>query len=184
MAEPVVSPDDLVASVGENVEKHVFTFGTAEDPFILENRQTLSHVEVAYEAYGTLSPSRDNVVLVLHGITGSSHAAGKYAPENRSVGYWDGLIGPGKVFDTDKYFVVAPNSLGGCRGSTGPSSIDPATGRAFGLSFPIVTVRDMVRAPGAVSPRVFWDRAAKGRHRRLDGGDAGARVGSDVPRPR
>lgn len=146
MAEPLVSPDDVVASVGERVEKRTFAFGTPANPFILENRQTLSHIDVAYEAYGTLNAARDNVILVLHGITGSSHAAGKYAPENRSVGYWDGLIGPGKVFDTDRYFVVAPNSLGGCRGSTGPSSIDPATGKAFGLTFPIVTVRDMVRA--------------------------------------
>ena len=146
MAESVAAPDDAHASAGEFVQKQTFAFGTPESPFILENRQALACVDVAYEAYGTLSAARDNVVLVLHGITGSSHAAGKYAPQNRSVGYWDGLIGPGKVFDTEKYFVVAPNSLGGCRGSTGPSSIDPETGKPFGLSFPIVTVRDMVRA--------------------------------------
>ena len=146
MAEPLTSPDEAVASVGEHVEKFTFAFGSATDPFVLENRQTLTQVEVAYETYGSLSPEKDNVVLVLHGITGSSHAAGKYAPENRSVGYWDGLIGPGKVFDTDRYFVVAPNTLGGCRGSTGPSSIDPATGRPFGLRFPFFTIRDIVRS--------------------------------------
>lgn len=145
MAAAITDPDEAVASVGEHVVKESFTFGSPEEPFVLENRHSLTHIDVAYETYGTLSPTKDNVVLVCHGITGSSHAAGKYAPENRSVGYWDGLIGPGKVFDTDKYFVVAPNALGGCRGSTGPSSIDPATGRPYGLRFPIVTVRDLVR---------------------------------------
>jgi homoserine O-acetyltransferase len=139
-----VRPDDAVASVGL-VRKQSFSFASPDEPFVLENKQTLCRVEVAYETYGTLSAARDNVVLVLHGLTGSSHAAGKYAPENRSVGYWDGLIGPGKVFDTDRYFVVAANALGGCRGTTGPSSPDPATGKPYGLTFPIITIRDMVR---------------------------------------
>ncbi len=139
-----LTPDDAVASVGL-VEKQVFTFGSPADPFVLENRQILSRIDVAYEAYGTLRPEKDNVILVLHGITGTSHAAGKYAWTNRSVGYWDGLIGPGKVFDTDRFFVVAPNVLGGCRGSTGPASVNPETGIPYGLSFPIVTIRDMVR---------------------------------------
>jgi homoserine O-acetyltransferase len=145
VAAALTDPDEAIASVGERVVKETFSFGSPATPFILENRHALSRVEVAYETYGALNAKKDNVVLVCHGITGSSHAAGKYAPENRSVGYWDGLIGPGKVFDTEKYFVVAPNALGGCRGSTGPSSIDPATGRPFGLSFPIVTIRDIVR---------------------------------------
>ena len=136
--------DAQVGSVGL-VEKRFFGFGSADAPFVLENRQTLSRVEVAYETYGTLSPRRDNVILVLHGLTGSSHAAGRYAPTNRTVGYWDGLIGPGKIFDTDCYFVVAPNALGGCRGTTGPASLDPGTGTPYGLTFPIVTIRDMVR---------------------------------------
>ncbi len=127
------------------VQKRVWTFASPNDPFVLENRQTLPEVSVAYETYGTLNAARDNTVLVLHGLTGSSHAAGKYAPENRSVGYWDALIGPGKVFDTDRFFVVAPNALGGCRGSTGPSSVNPVTGRPYALSFPIITIRDMVR---------------------------------------
>jgi homoserine O-acetyltransferase/O-succinyltransferase len=145
VASALSDPDEAVASVGERVTKETFTLGTLDAPFVLENRQILPQVQVAYETYGTLSEKKDNAVLVCHGITGSSHAAGKYAPENRSVGYWDGLIGPGKVFDTDRYFVVAPNALGGCRGSTGPSSINPETGRAYGLRFPIVTVRDIVR---------------------------------------
>ena len=136
--------DAAVASVGL-VEKEYFSFASEETPFILENKQKLTRIDVAYEAYGTLNAKRNNVILVCHGITGSSHAAGKYAWSNRSVGYWDGLIGPGKVFDTNQYFVIAPNTLGGCRGSTGPSSVNPATGKPYGMSFPIVTIRDMVR---------------------------------------
>jgi homoserine O-acetyltransferase len=136
--------DRMVASVGL-VTKQFWSFGSPEKPFLLENRRTLSQIEVAYETYGQLNERRDNAILVCHGITGSSHAAGKYAPQNRSVGYWDGLIGPGKVFDTDRFFVVAPNALGGCRGTTGPSSINPATGKPYGPTFPIVTIRDMVR---------------------------------------
>ncbi len=145
-------PDDGECSVGL-VEKKIYRFGSESDPFVLENRQTLFHIEVAYETYGTLNESRDNVVLVTHGITGSSHAAGKYAWTNRTLGFWDGLIGPGKVFDTERFFVVCMNSLGGCRGTTGPASINPATGSPYGLTFPIVTVRDMVR----VQERVLRD---------------------------
>lgn len=127
------------------VEIQYFTFGSAEDPFVLENRQTLPSVTTAYEVYGRLNAECDNVILVEHGLTGSSHAAGRYSWENRRAGYWDALIGPGRVFDTDRYCVIAPNALAGCRGTTGPASINPATGSPYGLSFPIVTVRDMVR---------------------------------------
>ena len=127
------------------VEKRTWAFGSPDDPFILENKQTLSCVEVAYETYGNLNEARDNVILITHGVTGSSHAAGKYAAANRTTGYWDGLIGPGKVFDTNRFFVIAPNALGGCRGTTGPASVNPQTGKPYGLSFPIVTIRDMVR---------------------------------------
>ena len=148
------APDDIPCSVGL-VEKKIYSFGSEEQPHILENRQWLSHIEVAYETYGTLSADKDNVVLVTHGITGSSHAAGKYAWTNRTLGFWDGLIGPGKIFDTDKYFVVCMNSLGGCRGTTGPASVNPATGKPYGLSFPIVTIRDMVRVQERVL-RELW----------------------------
>lgn len=141
---PLLPADHEVCSVGL-VKKETWAFGSESDPFVLENHMTLSRVEVAYETYGTLNAAKDNVILVLHGITGSSHAAGKYAPENRTLGYWDPLIGPGKVFDTNRFFVVAPNSLGGCRGATGPACLDPGTGKPYGLSFPIITIRDMVR---------------------------------------
>ncbi len=127
------------------VDIQYFTFGSEAEPFVLENRQTLHSVTTAYEVYGRLNPDRDNVILVEHGLTGSSHAAGRYSWENRRAGYWDGLIGPGRVFDTEKFCVVAPNALAGCRGTTGPASIDSRTGRPYGLTFPIVTIRDMVR---------------------------------------
>lgn len=127
------------------VERKYITFGTAEDPFILENRQTLPEVTTCYEMYGEMNPSADNVILVTHGLTGSSHAAGKFKPDSKYTGYWESLIGPGKVFDTNRYCIIAPNVLGGCRGTTGPSSINPLTGSPYGLSFPIITIRDMVR---------------------------------------
>lgn len=127
------------------VERRYFAFGSEADPFLLECGESLPHVSVCYEAYGKLNRAGDNAVLITHGITGSSHAAGRYQPDSKYPGYWELLIGPGRVIDTEKYFVIAPNILGGCRGSTGPMSIDPRTGRPYGLSFPMVTIRDMVR---------------------------------------
>ena len=138
--EDTQDPDARECSIGLVVKESV-TLGE----LVCENRQTLPEVTVAYEKYGELNAAKDNVILVLHGITGSSHAAGKYAWTNRSLGYWDGFIGPGKVFDTNKYCVIAPNILGGCRGTTGPSSVNPLTGKPYAMTFPIVTIRDMVR---------------------------------------
>jgi len=125
MADRSVAEEDS-GSAGL-VELQTFTFGSAEEPFVLDNGQTLRSVTTAYEVYGALNAARDNVILVEHGLTGSSHAAGRYSWENRRAGYWDGLIGPGRVLDTTQYCVVAPNALGGCRGSTGPASLDPAS---------------------------------------------------------
>ena len=107
------------------------------DPLVLEHGDRLDHVEVAYETWGELSPERDNVVFVCHALTGDAHAAG-------DGGWWANLIGPGRPLDTDRYFVVCPNHLGGCRGTTGPSSLNPATGRPWGLDFPLVTMSDLV----------------------------------------
>lgn len=143
MAEAILSSSNG-GSVGL-VERQYLTIRDEDDPIVLDNRQTLPEVTVCYETYGTLNASGDNAILVCHGLTGSSHAAGRYQPDSKYAGYWDPLIGPGKVFDTDRFFVVAPNILGGCRGTTGPASTNPATGRPYGLDFPIVTVRDMVR---------------------------------------
>ena len=137
------------------------------EPVALDCGRQLHPVRVAYETYGELSPERDNVVLVCHALSGDAHAAGLsetptevsardgFAAEERDgtaargLGWWDGMIGPGKAFDTDRFHVVSTNLLGGCRGSTGPSSVDPATGTPYGSDFPVITVADMVRTQRA-----------------------------------
>lgn len=114
-------------------------------PFHLEGGGVLHEVTVAYETWGTLDEQASNAVLVCHALTGDAHAAGRPGPGHAAEGWWDGLIGPGRAIDTDRYFVVCANVLGGCQGTTGPASIDPATGRPYGASFPVVTIRDVVR---------------------------------------
>lgn len=116
---------------------------TPEHPLRLTDGGVLRHVEVAYETYGELTAARDNVVLVAHALTGDAHAAGHHGDPARR-GWWDNLIGPGRAIDTDRFFVVCPNLLGGCRGTTGPSSVDPATGRPHGPDFPELHVADLV----------------------------------------
>lgn len=111
----------------------------------LECGARLAPIEVTYETWGELNAAGDNAVLVCHALTGDSHAAGRYSPEDTRLGWWDPLIGPGRAFDTARYFVVCANVLGGCRGTTGPSSIGPATGKPYGSAFPQITVRDIVR---------------------------------------
>ncbi|HXG33553.1 MAG TPA: homoserine O-acetyltransferase [Bryobacteraceae bacterium] len=114
------------------------------DSLPLDCGATLSPVEVAYETYGELNRERTNAILILHALSGDAHAAG-ISQETGKPGWWDNMIGPGKGFDTDKYFVICSNVLGGCRGTTGPSSINPATGCPYALSFPVITIGDMVR---------------------------------------
>ncbi|WP_239161766.1 homoserine O-acetyltransferase MetX [Acrocarpospora phusangensis] len=156
------------------------------EPVQLNCGQALHPVRVAYETYGTLSPARDNVILVCHALSGDAHAAGiaKTPPQSgtrdgfgaadrdgaagRGLGWWDGMIGPGKAFDTDRYFVVSTNLLGGCSGTTGPSSIDPATGRPYGSDFPVITVADMVR-----TERAFLDALGIERLAAVAGGSLG-----------
>jgi homoserine O-acetyltransferase len=134
------------------------------DPLPLESGRTLDEVRIAYETYGRLSPARDNVILVCHALSGDAHAAGYsddpqapsavdgFRADERGIkargglGWWDGMIGPGKAFDTNRYYVVCTNLIGSCRGSTGPGSTNPRTGQPYGLDFPVVTVGDMVRA--------------------------------------
>ncbi len=119
----------------------------AEPPEELELRcgETLGPIEVAYETYGELSPERDNAILICHALTGDAHVAGKHSPEDNKPGWWEIMVGPGKPIDTNKYFVICSNCLGGCQGTTGPASINPDTGEPYGLDFPMVTVEDMVR---------------------------------------
>lgn len=117
---------------------------TPEDPLGLECGQRLSHVEVAFEAYGRLNSAGDNAVYICHALTGSAHAAFFNSVEQQRPGWWDGLIGKGKALDPARYFIVCANLLGSCYGTTGPTSPNPATGEAYGMDFPPVTTRDMV----------------------------------------
>jgi homoserine O-acetyltransferase len=110
----------------------------------LDAGAVLAPVEVAYQMYGELSAERTNAILICHAFTGDAHAAG-YSEEDAQTGWWDNMIGPGKAFDTNKYCVICSNVLGGCRGTTGPASIDPRTGQPYGMSFPMITIGDMVR---------------------------------------
>jgi homoserine O-acetyltransferase/O-succinyltransferase len=147
-------------------------------PLQLDCGRELFPIQIAYETYGVLSPARDNVILVCHALSGDAHAAGfaktstaastrdGFAADDRdgakgkSLGWWDGMIGPGKAFDTDRFFVVSTNLLGGCRGTTGPSSINPATGQPYGSDFPVITVADMVRTERAFLNEIGIDRLA------------------------
>ncbi|WP_345255047.1 homoserine O-acetyltransferase MetX [Streptomyces hundungensis] len=123
---------------------------TRPGPLLLEAGGELPDVRLAFETWGRLAPDRSNAVLVLHALTGDSHAAGPAEPGHPSPGWWDALIGPGRALDTDRWFVVAPNVLGGCQGSTGPSSTRP-DGRRWGGAFPFLTQRDQVIAEAALS---------------------------------
>ena len=138
-----LNPEQLPGVGSVRTEKVTFK----GDDYILhlESGKTLSPVTVAFETYGTLSAAGDNAILVCHALTGDAHAAGYHTDDPREKpGWWDMLIGPGKPLDTDRYFILCSNFLGGCKGTTGPSETNPATGRPYGLHFPFYTVRDMV----------------------------------------
>lgn len=122
------------------VEAHVARF----DSISLDGGATLAPVDVAYETYGELNARKSNAILIQHAFSGDAHVAG-VSHETGKPGWWDNMVGPGKAFDTNKYFVICSNVLGGCRGTTGPSSINPATGCPYAMSFPVITIRDMVR---------------------------------------
>lgn len=136
------------ASLGRVETRRVVLF-TPERPLVLDSGATLAPVEVAFETYGVLDDDRANAVFVCHALTGDAHAAGHHGDPARP-GWWDTIIGPGKPLDTDRYFVVCANLLGGCRGTTGPSSADPSTGRPYGLRFPLMTVSDLVKVHRAL----------------------------------
>ncbi len=132
-------------SVGP-VKKKFFSFAEKKQNLVLESGASIGPVTLAYETYGELAPAKDNVILILHALSGDSHAAGFYAADDQKPGWWDIMIGPGKAIDTEKYFVICSNVLGGCMGSTGPSSINPSSGKAYGLDFPMITIGDIVLA--------------------------------------
>lgn len=135
----------MVGGSAGRVEKRFVTLGERE-PLRLECGRELGPFTLAYETWGELAPARDNCVLICHALTGDSHAAGYYAQDDKKPGWWDIMIGPGKPIDTDRYFVVCSNVLGGCMGSSGPSSVNPATGAPWAMDFPVVTMGDMVQA--------------------------------------
>ena len=133
--------------------------GAGDRPLALEAGGSLPEVTVAYETWGELDPDRSNAVLILHALTGDSHAAGPVGPGHPTAGWWDPLIGPGAPVDTDRYFVVSPNVLGGCQGTTGPSSPDP-DGRPWGSRFPPLTIRDQVAAEVRLADHLGIERWA------------------------
>ncbi len=142
---PDLPPWEQPDSVGI-VETKYYTFAEPPNEMPLDSGAKLGPITLAYETYGELDEHRRNAILICHALSGDAHVAGYHSPEDRKPGWWDAMVGPGKAFDTSRYFVVCPNCIGGCKGSTGPSSINPATGRPYGRSFPVVTIADMVRA--------------------------------------
>lgn len=126
------------------VETHTLTLSLPEGGFRLEEGGVLPRVDVAWESCGLVRPENDNVVFICHALTGDAHVAGRYADESESSGWWESIVGPGKAIDTNRYRVICANVLGGCKGTTGPSSINPATGRPWGSAFPRFTIGDTV----------------------------------------
>ena len=132
--------NNLTDSVGiVKPQKAVF-----DSPLQLDCGKELKKIELVYETYGSLNERKDNAVLICHALSGDHHAAGFNSPEDKKPGWWDVCIGPGKPFDTNKFFIVCPNNIGGCKGSSGPNTVNPETGKLYGPSFPIVTVEDWV----------------------------------------
>ena len=148
MSEYIEHDSDGI-SVG-TVEKKFFTFAEPPHEMTLESGKKLGPVTIAYETYGELDADRKNAILILHALSGDSHAAGYYREDDPKPGWWDIMVGPGKGIDTNKYFVVCSNILGSCMGSTGPCSINPETEYPYGLDFPFVTIGDMVQAQKAL----------------------------------
>jgi homoserine O-acetyltransferase len=143
---------DVPAGLGDDagsagiVRTKRVTFDEPGRTLALEGGGELWPVSLAYETYGTLSAARDNAIMVFHALSGDAHAAGQHTARDKRAGWWDVLIGPGKALDTERYFVICANVLGGCSGSTGPASIDPATGKPYGTAFPMITIADMIEA--------------------------------------
>jgi homoserine O-acetyltransferase len=138
-----------MAKLDENsvgiVQTHTIRLVEPHEPLELECGKKLAPIDVAYETYGQLNEAGNNAILICHALSGNAHVAGYNCPTDKKPGWWDNMVGPGKGIDTNKYFVICSNFLGGCSGTTGPSSINPATGKPYGLDFPIITVADMVK---------------------------------------
>ncbi|MCX5839732.1 MAG: alpha/beta fold hydrolase, partial [Deltaproteobacteria bacterium] len=145
MMETELNTETAPAAIGRSlgiVETREYTFA---GPLRLESGESLGPVTLAYETYGKLNREKSNAILVLHALSGDAHAAGLHRGE-KVPGWWDAMIGPGKPFDTDRYFVICSNVVGGCKGSTGPASVNPKTKKPYGTDFPFITIGDMVQA--------------------------------------
>jgi len=138
-----------MTKIGQNsvgiVQTKTIRLVEPDEPLELVCGKTLAPIDVAYETYGQLNEAADNAVLICHALSGNAHVAGYNSTDDKKSGWWDIMVGPGKGIDTNKYFVICSNFLGGCGGTTGPCSIDPVTQRAYGLDFPIITIADMVK---------------------------------------
>ena len=132
------------ANIGNVVTEH-YTFAQHPHELVLENGEKMGPITLAYETYGKLNTEKSNAILILHALTGDAHVAG-YHKGDKDPGWWDSIVGPGKGFDTERYFVICSNILGGCQGSTGPSSVNPTTGKPYGIDFPVISISDMVNA--------------------------------------
>lgn len=128
-----------------------------EQPLKLRSGAVIDNYDLVYETYGTLNPARSNAILVCHALSGSHHVAGIHADNPDNIGWWDNIVGPGRPLDTDRFFVVGVNNLGGCHGSTGPSSPNPATGKPWGADFPVVTVIDWVHTQARLADKLGID---------------------------
>jgi homoserine O-acetyltransferase len=144
-------PDSIPADSVGLVSPQTLHFDT---PLELDCGKTLSRYDLVYETYGELNADRSNAVLICHALSGDHHAAGYHSMEDRKPGWWDTAIGPGKAIDTNRFFVVCPNNLGGCKGSTGPNTINPDNGELFGPDFPIMTVPDWVRSQSVLADKL------------------------------
>ncbi|KNX76047.1 MULTISPECIES: homoserine O-succinyltransferase MetX [Pseudomonas] len=142
-----VLPEDSVGLVTPQIARF-------DEPLALACGRSLASYELIYETYGTLNAAASNAVLICHALSGHHHAAGYHAATDRKPGWWDSCIGPGKPIDTNRFFVVSLNNLGGCNGSTGPSSLNPATGKPYGADFPVLTVEDWVHSQARLADRL------------------------------
>lgn len=133
-------------------------FFTSTTPLTLDSGEQLDTFTIAYETYGTLNEDKSNVIIICHALSGDAHAAFGRKDDPKKVGWWDGLIGPDKAIDTNTYFVIATNTIGSCLGSSGPTSINPKTQKPYALSFPVITIKDMVRAQHALITHLNIDR--------------------------
>ncbi len=158
MSIDTLSAEPPVAAPVGAVERQYATLFEPPLVLTLERDRTLGPMTVAYETLGRLAPRRDNAIFVCHALTGDAHVAGRHNAADRKPGWWDGFVGPGKALDTDRYFIICANILGGCQGTDGPGSTNPATGRPFGLEFPFVTVSDIVRVHKALVDWLGIDR--------------------------